>query len=156
MDIVVQKNSEIDKLKKDNKEKEELIIELENKCSAQSHPAKPVQQESIGITLPKLWQQIKFKHVGEPNDEMLRGKVVRKQKVNSIHKNKVGIKFDNGLEEDYDFSTDIVEWFDVNKTDESLENSCCLHSFSNEKNILHENFLTVLTRAQVKGRPEKV
>ena len=56
---------------------------------------------------------------------------------------------------DVDFPKDVTAWFDAKDIIED-DDHCCLHSFSTEKDILHDCFATILTRGQVKKRPEKL
>ena len=86
--------------------------------------------------------------------EFLEGKVVRKHKKNSINRNIIGIQFDDGSNIDVDFPKDVTAWFDAKDIIEH-DDHCCLHSFSTEKDILHDCFATILTREQVKKRPEE-
>ena len=62
------------------------------------------------------------------------------------------VKLDNDSEKHYDFSKDVVEWKDINVLEDDSQDACCPHSFSPDRDILHENYATILTKAQVKGR----
>ena len=64
----------------------------------------------------------------------------------------VVVKLDNDSEKHYDFSKDVVEWKDINVLEDDSQDACCPHSFSPDRDILHENYATILTKAQVKGR----
>ena len=55
---------------------------------------------------------------------------------------------------DIDFSTDVEVWNDAREASEDLVDTCCLYSHSKEKDIMHDTFATILTKAQVRGRPE--
>ena len=145
---VVQKDREIAELRRTILEKETLIKELGTKSI---HPS---INKPVSLILPKQYQKIKFKLAGNESIS-LEGKVMRKQKKNSVNRNIVGILFHDGSEKDFDFAVDIIDWSYINESSEDLEDTCCLHSFSEEKDLFHEIFATkVLTKAQVKGRAD--
>ena len=153
VETVVEKDKEIQQLKKDNLDQKTQIIELENKAteleSKATAESKKNLQNNHTLVLPKLHQKIKFQLAGR--EGFLFGKVKWKNKLASVKRNIVTIKLEDGAEHAYDFTKDIDEWEDINSVDEVNE-PCCLQSLSSEKNIEHETFATVLTRAQVKGR----
>ena len=103
-------------------------------------------------SLPKLFQKIKFRVAG--NENILYGKVLRKSKPNSVNKNVVVIKLKEGMERAYDFSENVVDWSDENEGFDETDDPCCLHSFSENKDIIHSNYLTILTKAQLNGRTD--
>ena len=151
IEIVVEKEREIDLLKKENIAQKKQIIELECAASGKSNSNKATHINPT-MALPKLYQKIKFRKAGK--EVFIFGKVVYKHKMASIHKNKVVIKLDDGSEQEYDFSKEIDEWEDVNAVYEDFIDPCCLHSFSVDPNIQHDTYATVLTRAQVNVRPD--
>ena len=117
------------------------------------------QTQTIKKSLPKhdksfptRYQRIKFQLAGK--DEILEGKVVRKHKDSSVHKNIVGIKLIDGTDMDIDFTTDVEVWNDAREASEDLVDTCCLYCHSKEKDIMHNTFATILTKAGVRGRPE--
>ena len=55
---------------------------------------------------------------------------------------------------DIDFLTDVEVWNYAREASEELVDTCCLYSHSKEKDIMHDTFATILTKAQVRGRPE--
>jgi transposase InsO family protein len=156
VELISLKDREIEMLKKLEIEKDEKIQNLEIKLKELS--AKN-QTQTIKKSLPKheksfptRYQRIKFQLAGK--DEILEGKVVRKHKDSSVHKNIVGIKLIDGTDMDIDFSTDVEVWNDAREASEDLVDTCCLYSHSKEKDIMHDTFATILTKAQVRGRPE--
>ena len=72
----------------------------------------------------------------------------------STHKHNIFIRLEDATEKSYDFSKDIVEWMDANAVSEDQPDVCCLHSLQEEKDIMHETYATILTKSQVKGRPD--
>ena len=76
------------------------------------------------------------------------------EKKTSINKNIIGIKLEDGTFKDYDFKKDIDEWMDARDSCENTQDHCCLYSISTEETVTHDCFATVLTKAQVKTRPE--
>ena len=69
-------------------------------------------------------------------------KVLTKHKGKSIYRNIIGIRFEDGHEQEVDFSTDVDEWTeDLGETVERSE-PCCA--------VLHTK---VLTKAQARLRP---
>ena len=130
LEIIAQKESEIEELKKANAEQQKILEKIANEKNKPKDP-KNVQK------LPKNYQMIRFKMDGK--EDFLDGKVVKRHKPNSAHKNIVVVQFGDGSIEEYDFAKDIIEW------DYAVEV---------QEEICHEAFPTVLTRAQVKGRPE--
>ena len=83
-----------------------------------------------------------------------RCKVMTKHKQKSAYRNMIGLRFEDGTEEQFDFSNAGIEWQDQNEETENIKDACCLHSFAEDKNIAHDTFITVLTRSQVKGRKD--
>lgn len=152
VEIVVQKEKEIDQLKRSNLEQEIHIKQLERKVSDESNPLKSRSSSHVTPYIPKQWQRIRFKEAGKT--EFLQGKVVRKQKKSSVHKNILGIQLDDGMVKDYDFSKDIDDWCDAKDISDEMDEICCLYCLSDQKDILHENFVTILTRAQMEERPD--
>ena len=144
LSIVVQKDKEIETLKKAIQNKDTIISELESKVVTSAE----TDVESVHVkrnvqNLPSLYQRIRFKQFGNP--EVLAGKVVRVQKKKSKHRNTIGIKLENGIDADYDFSKNIEHWQD--KDEEPVVSL-------GEPEELTETFATVLTKAEVKGNPE--
>ena len=152
VEIVTKKDKEIDALKKANQEQIKQITELKDKVFSYSNQNISPPKPALKI-LPKLYQRIRFQMAGENNEKLVEGKVIKKNKPSSVRKNVVGIKLDDGLEKHYDFSIDIDNWSDINEPEAAIE-PCCLYSFTEEKNIQHETFATVLTKAEIKGRPD--
>ena len=148
VEIVVQKDKEIEHLKKTNQEQEKQISELKNMALIKQEPTKPCQSS----LLPNLYQQIMFQVEG--TDESFKGKVLRKPQPTSIHRTILGIQLENGEKKNFDFSKEVTNWRDIKKEPVETPDPCCPHSFSEEKDILHENFVTILTKAQVKGRKD--
>ena len=132
LEIVVQKEKEIDSLKKINEEKDSIIKELQNK--AKSVEIKESEHKE-SKNLPNLYQSIRFQLSG--NKQILAGKVIRKPKKRSIHKNILGIILDDGFDADYDFSKEVACWKD-----------------KNEQYDENEVFATVLTKAKAMEHPE--
>ena len=66
-------------------------------------------------TLPNIYQRIRF--LPDGNQDFCEGKVIRKHRKNSVNKNIIGILFDDGSTDDYDFSKDVV-WKDAKKFSE--------------------------------------
>ena len=89
------------------------------------------------MQLPKMYKIISFKLDGKA--DFLQGKVVKKHKPNSMNRNIVVLQFDDGSVKEFDFDKNVNEWYYTQDVTED---------------VLYENFPTVLTRAQVKGRPE--
>ena len=144
VDVIVQKDKEIIELKRTNMEKDKKIDMLENHSII-----KPV------LKIPKLYQKIGFQMVGKENLQHLCGKVVHRQKKPSASKNIIQIQFDDGSVNDVDFSNEVHDWCDANEIPNNMDDPCCLLSYSENIDLMHENFLTrILTKAQVKGRPE--
>ena len=134
VEILVKKDRQIEQLEKENSEQKKRITELENKSSSHVSPKTKTTQPTL--FLPKLYHKIRFKLEGK--QDFVVGKVMHKHKAISIHRNRVGIKLENGITTVFDFSTEVEEWEDINNTSEGE----------------HDIFATVLTRAQVKDRPE--
>ena len=82
------------------------------------------------------------------------GKVMKKHKNKSAYRNIIGIRFSDGTEEEYDYSKPGIHWQDFKEDSVYSTDICCLHSVSEEKDVVHETFATVLTKAQVKGRKD--
>ena len=140
IESLVKKDNEIQELKRINSEKVKRIELLERL----SNPST--------LDIPKLYQKIAFLLDGS---KYLFGKVVHKRKKGSASKNIVRIRMDDGSIRDIDFTKDVLEWSDAKEVPEDSQDPCCLLSFSENKDILHKSFLTrVLTKAQVKDRPE--
>jgi hypothetical protein len=133
LETVVQKEREIENLKKSIEEKDTIIRNLEQQASTVENQ-KHIDEN---VDLPNIWKKIKFKLIGE--DQIFVGKVVRKQKKKSLYKNILGIKLENGTTADYDFSKS-VEYWKYKEEEEDLE--------------VVEAFATVLTRAEVRVMPE--
>ena len=64
------------------------------------------------------------------------------------------IELSNGTTEDFNFSNDVTEWSDLDDAGHETEDYCCLLSSKENKDILHENFAAILTKAQVRGRAD--
>ena len=140
---LVKKYKEIQELKRINSEKVKRIELLERL----SNPST--------LDIPKLYQKIAFLLDGNDDSKYLFGKVVHKRKKGSASKNIVRIRMDDGSIRDIDFTKDVLEWSDAKEVPEDSQDPCCLLSFSENKDILHESFLTrVLTKAQVKDWPD--
>ena len=120
--------------------------------NAKGKSFKTSEPRDDSIVLPLLYHRIRFKMVGK--DDVLCGKVLWKHKSSSAHKNIVCIKLDNGQETQIDFSNHVEEWKDVNQVEEEMNDPCCFYSFSNNKDIQHDIYATVLTKKQIKERPE--
>ena len=140
VDIIVKKDKEIEQLKKKLKEMEKEMDNVQKKDSSQTKVRK--QTKRMDLLLPNMFKMISFQVDG--NDEVITGKVLRKQKPNSIHKNIVGVQLENGQEIDFDFSNEVQNWRYIK---EKLSDTV-------DEDILHENFVTILTKAQVKGRKD--
>ena len=177
-ELMAKKEKEIENLKRLNLEQEKLIKELENNVTTASRmeneansskrmenhsesagrmenhsdSARRMEDTKYDPILPKQFQKIKFKVVGNKNS--LQGKVVKKHKRKSTHRNIVVVKLAEGIEKEFDFSENVVEWSDDSESLDEIEEPCCLHSFSENKDIFHSNYLTVLTKSQLKGRPD--
>ena len=95
VEIVAQKEKQIEELQRQAKEKETKIKELENlplkRCNVQT-----------SCILPKKFQKILFKTAGM--EQPLCAKVMTKHKSKSIHRNVLGLRFDDGMEKEFDFS----------------------------------------------------
>ena len=165
VEIVALKDKEIEELKKSKEITRNEMKELEGKLSTLEEQFS-FQQATISSTtlqtkvkeilLPNLYQKITFQEVGEV-EKTLKGKVIQKQKKSSKFKNTIGIKLENGKEKDFDFSKDIKEWkYEKDCEDKNYftTDPCCLHTFMEEKDFAHEVFATVLTKVEVKGRPD--
>ena len=150
VDIVVEKDKEIEQLKKQNAENVKHISELVKKAVDNAKLQQKATHKKPPIALPKLHHKIKFRLAGK--DDFHFGKVMNKNKVKSVHKNKVGIKLEDGSDKEYDFTTEVDEWEDISLVDKDSVEPCCPQSFLAEKDIQHKVYATVLTRAQVKGR----
>ena len=137
VDIIVKKDKEIEQLQRKLKEME---TEMKKKDSFQTKVQKQTNQKDL--LLPNMFKMISFQVDGK--EEVFTGKVLRKQKPNSIHKNIVGVQLENGQEIDFDFSNEVQNWKYIKEKPADTEN----------ENILNENFVTVLTKAQVKGRKD--
>ena len=66
----------------------------------------------------------------------------------------VSIRLEDGTEQDYYFSEEIDSWMDAQANFEDQSEVCCLYSLQKEKDVMHETYATVLTKSQVKSRPE--
>ena len=102
--------------------------------------------------LPGLWQMICFQEAGK--QKFIQGKVLKKNKPKSIHRNMIKICMEDGTEKYYDVVKDNIEWKDAHENVEDQPEVCCFHSLQEEKDIMHEIFVPVLTKAQVKNRPD--
>ena len=161
VDIVSQKDMEIEHLKRTNTDQLVRIKELEMKVESSKGmetPDEPThskensssrmdsnhanrKEKDNTVKLPKMFKRIKFKLVGK--DSWLYGKVLNKHKNKSLYKNIVVIQFDEGFqEEEIDFSKDVVHWTEINQDDDEISEPCC--------SVLHAK---VLTRAQAKAKP---
>ena len=149
VEIVAKKEKEIDELRKQNLEQENRIEMLENKV-ADSEKKKANPPSSC--RLPKQWQHIRFQVDG--NEDPMVGKVMKKHKNKSTHRNIIGIRFDDGTEREFDFSKPGVYWQDVKDDAEYQTEVCCLHSVAEESDLAHETFATVLTKSEIKGRKD--
>ena len=147
VEIIVKKDREIEQLKKSMAEQGNVIKEMETNIAADNKNNKQTQ-----ITkLPNIYQTIVFKESKTGN--ILRGKVVNKQKKASINKNILGIKLEDDILKDFDFMTDIDEWMYAKDSCENTVEPCCLYSIASEEIITHDCFATVLTKNQIKNRP---
>jgi hypothetical protein len=137
-----------------NRKESNLSLEPEatTKMEGQQKSSRGMENSKPNSDLPKLFQKIKFKVFG--NEKCFQGKVLRRSKPKSVNKNVVVIKLDDGSEQIVNFFKDISEWSDVNDETVKTEELCCLHNFSENKDILHSNYLTILTKSQWKGRPD--
>ena len=109
VEMVVQKEKEIEKLLKIIQDKNDHIQKLETKSL-------PPQ---TNVVLPKQFQKVKVKLLGK--DEILVGKVVRKHKKKSTSRNIIGMQPHYGTDRDIDFSHDIEYWKDMDHLDEGME-----------------------------------
>ena len=66
----------------------------------------------------------------------------------------IKIRLEDGTEKHYDVVKDIIEWKAAHEIVEDQPEVCCLHSLQEGKDLMHETFATVLTKAQVKNMPE--
>ena len=82
------------------------------------------------------------------------GKVVKKNKPKSIHKNVIIIRMEDGTQKNYDVVKDIADWKDAQDSMDDQPEVCCFHSLKDNGDILHDTFATVLTKAQVQNRPD--
>ena len=159
VDVVAQKDIEIETLKKRNDEylarieelekngelsngMESITVDSSNGIENQVNKAtkKMKKDNRKGLSLPNKFKKIQFKMVG--NDNWMYGKVLTKHKETSVHRSIVGIRFDDGLEKEVDFSTEVKEWIeDTGEVDEITE-PCCP--------VLHTK---VLTKLEAKSRP---
>ena len=57
-------------------------------------------------------------------DDWLFGKVLNKHKNKSIYKNVVVIQYDEGLEEEIDFSKDVEQWAEVEEDIDDTSEPC--------------------------------
>ena len=128
VEMVVQKEKEIEKLLKIIQDKNDHIQKLETKSL-------PPQ---TNVVLPKQFQKVKVKLLGK--DEILVGKVVRKHKKKSTSRNIIGMQLNDGTDRDIDFSHDIEYWKDMDHLDEGMEEI--------------ETFATVLSKAEASKRPD--
>ena len=81
------------------------------------------------------------------------GKLLENKK--SISKNIIGIELENGVSKDFDFSKDILEWSNASEMSEGLQDLCCDRSVSENKDSIHETFVTrILTKAEATARPD--
>ena len=114
-------------------EQENKITEIENKLKTlEEENAMPKSQNKAPVLLPRQWQQILFRMDGK--NESKQAKVMTKHKQKSMHKNVIGLRFEDGTEEEFDFSKPGIEWQDVKEASET--------------------YATVLTKSEVKGRPD--
>ena len=151
--IVAKKEKEIEELRKQNLQQEKKIEAFENKIKTmEAKHQKPKKLNNVPVRLPNMWQHILFKQDG--NNDSRQGKVMTKHKQKSAHRNIIGLRFDDGTEEEFDFSKPGVEWQDLKQTTENMKDACCLHSIDSSKDIVHDAYVTVLTRSQVKGRKD--
>ena len=146
MDVVIQKDKEIDILKNSLNDKETVIKNLENKLSETRTSTDSIKK----VNLPNKLQTIVF--MESKTENMLRGKVINKHKKTSIHRNVVTIQFDDGTIKDFDFSKDVTEWKDHRDISEDTAEPCCLYSISPQEEQTSECFPVVLTKSQYKNR----
>ena len=84
VDIVVEKDKEIEQLKKQNAENEKHISELVKKAVDNAKLQQKATHKKPPIALPKLHHKIKFRLAGK--NDFLFGKVMNKNKIKSVHK----------------------------------------------------------------------
>ena len=132
VELLAQKDKEIENLKKKIQEKEKMVADISNKMKLDNIKDLKVPK------LPKNYQKICFKVAGNPT--LLRGKVINKHKPNSTYKDIVVVRMEDGTKQEFDFVKDVTEWsYDPDAIEEVL---------------INESFVTTLTRAQVAGRPD--
>ena len=162
VEIVAQKDIEIDRLKKANSEQSARIkkLEQESESSRRVESSSSVDRLSPGkkrtekiseekanksmksLILPKQFKRIKFRLVG--TDTWQFGKVVNKHKNKSIYKNLIGVRLDGGFDKEYDFSKEVEEWMELyGEEDTDALEPCC--------SILHTK---IIPKAQARKRPE--
>ena len=153
VEIVAQKEKELEDLRKQNLEQQRKIEAFENKEKVmEGESKKPKGVNNVPVHLPNQWQHILFKQDGKSERRLF--KVMTKHKQKSTYRNIIGLRFEDGTEEAFDFSKAGIEWQDSKEAIENMNDACCLHSFAEDKNIIHDTFVTVLTRSQVKGRKD--
>ena len=147
MEILIEKDKEIETLKKLNEEQEKAIKHLTSK-------SKESIMENTAVNLPNLHQEIHFQEAGK--QDFVLGKVKNKNKKNSKFSSIVNITLEDGTIKAYDFKKDVVDWKDASTDDNVQENVdiCCPKAITEENDIVHDTYATILTKAQVKDRPE--
>ena len=156
VEIVAQKDMEINRLKQTNSEnlarikvlerESESAKRMERSASGKERIEKPSEKNNVkSLVLPKQFSRIKFRLYGiDGIDTWQYGKVVNKHKNKSIYRNLIGVKLDGGFDKEYDCSKDVEEWMEVNGEEvvDILE-PCC--------SVLHTR---VIPKAQARKRPE--
>ena len=117
----------------------QINIDPEKQMEEMRSKLKPIQiqEKIVKKPFPKNYQKIQFQMDGE--SKLLKGKVVNRHKPTSIYKDIVVVQFDDGSTEEINFAKDVVKWSDSQDVSEEVTN---------------ETFATVLTKAQVAGRPD--
>ena len=112
VDVVTQKDKEIDQLKKSKLEQDKRIANLEHelqKIEESEREAldkvKPLRRsrEKETISLPKLFQHIRFSVTENDEEKVIVGKVILKHKEKSTYRNIVVVKLEDGTPKEFDF-----------------------------------------------------
>ena len=98
-------------MRKAIEENENIMKEMEIEISEKRKSIKPTDQNNKQLNLPNRYQTIDF--IESSTGYVLRGKILTKHKKNSIQKNVLGIKLEDGTEKDYDFLNDVDSWKDA-------------------------------------------
>ena len=103
VELVAQKEKEIEKLNQKIQEQEKLVADISNEMKLDN------KKDSKSPILPKNYQKIRFKVAGYPT--LLKGKVINKHNSNSTYKDIVVVRMEDGTKQEFDFVTDVTEWF---------------------------------------------